>query len=69
MKRIGLHLAFWSVYFVQDVLLIFFVNVTRLQRPSIDNLALAAANCLLLLIPKLAFTYFFLFVALEKIGR
>lgn len=68
MKRIGLHLAFWSVYFVQDVLLIFFVNVTRLQQPSIDNLTLAAANCLLLLIPKLAFTYFILFVALEKIG-
>jgi sensor histidine kinase YesM len=68
MKRFGLHLAFWSLYFVQDVLLIFSVNVTRLQQPSADNLALAAANCFLLLMPKLIFTYFILSIALEKIG-
>jgi sensor histidine kinase YesM len=68
MKRTGLHVAFWSVYFFQDVLLIFFVNISRLQKPTIENLALAAANCLIILLPKLLFTYFMLYVALEKIA-
>jgi sensor histidine kinase YesM len=68
MKRISLHLAFWGVYFFQNVLLIFFVNVTRLQTPTITDLSLAIANCLVILLPKLAFTYWMLYVALEKIA-
>lgn len=68
MKRIYLHLAFWSVYFVQNVLLIFFVNVTRLQSPSLTDLWLAAANCLVILLPKILFTYFILSVSLEQIA-
>ena len=67
MKRIGLHLAFWSVYFVQDVLLIFFVNLTRLPKPAMIDFALAAANCLVILLPKLLFTYFILSVVLKQL--
>jgi hypothetical protein len=66
-KRIFLHLAFWSIYFFQNLLLIFFVNVTRLQKATSHELALAAANCLVLLLPKLLFTYFILSVSLAKI--
>lgn len=68
MKRIGLHVAFWSVYFFQDVLLIFFVNLSKHQEANMENLAMAATNCLVILLPKLLFTYFMLYVALEKIA-
>jgi sensor histidine kinase YesM len=67
MKRIGLHLAFWSVYFVQDVLLIFFVNLTRLPKPAPIDFAFAVANCLVMLLPKLLFTYFILSVVLKQV--
>jgi sensor histidine kinase YesM len=69
MKRIFLHLAFWAVYFFQSVLLIFFVNLTRLQKPMISDLGLAATNSLVILLPKLLFTYFIFYVALDKIAR
>ncbi|RYF84869.1 MAG: histidine kinase [Chitinophagaceae bacterium] len=68
MKRILMHLSFWVVYFVQSALLIFFVNLTRLQEPTLDGLFLAAANCLVILLPKLLFTYFILYVSLAKIA-
>jgi len=68
MKRILMHLSFWVVYFVQSALLIFFVNLTRLQEPTLDGLFLAAANCLVILLPKLFFTYFILYVSLAKIA-
>lgn len=67
MKRIGLHIAFWSVYFFQHLLLIFFVNSTRLQKATMDDLLLAGANCLVILLPKLLFTYFILSVTLKRI--
>lgn len=67
LKRILWHLAFWSAYFFQSVLLIFFVNVTRLQQARAGDLALAAANCLVILVPKLLLTYFILAVTLERI--
>ena len=67
MKRISLHLAFWSLYFVQDVFLIFFVNLTRLPKPALIDFALAAANCLIILLPKLLLTYFILFVVLKQL--
>lgn len=68
MKRIVLHLTFWSVYLFQSVLLIFFVNLTRLQKPGIEDLVLAAANGLVILFPKLLFTYFILYNSLPKIA-
>ncbi|WP_121356923.1 sensor histidine kinase [Flavisolibacter nicotianae] len=68
MKKIGLHLAFWSLYFVQDVLLIFFVNLTRLPKPTPIDFAFAAVNCLVILLPKLLFTYFVLWVLLKQLA-
>lgn len=69
MKRTGLHLAFWSVYFFEHLLLIFFVNLTRLQRPTLDGLLLAGANSLVILLPKLLFTYFILTVTLKQLSN
>jgi hypothetical protein len=69
MKRTSLHLAFWIVYFVQSVLLIFFVNLTRLHEPAIEDLALAAVNGLVILLPKLLFSYFILYSVLPKLAR
>ncbi|RYZ20913.1 MAG: hypothetical protein EOO16_14990 [Chitinophagaceae bacterium] len=55
MKRIIPHVLFWSAYFFQNVLLIFFVNTTRSGHGSLLQ---AMENCLVLLLPKLLFTYF-----------
>jgi two-component system, LytTR family, sensor kinase len=67
MKRVLLHTAFWLVYMVQDVLLVFLVNTTRVQQPT--NLQLSVEHVLVLLLPKLLFTYFILSIALNKIIR
>lgn len=67
MRRWLLHIAFWMTYLFQNVLLIFFLNTTRLQTTMATNLLLSFENCLVLLLPKLAFTYFILYVTLNKI--
>lgn len=67
MKRALLHIAFWIAYLFQDVLLIFLLNTTRLQQTTANNLLLSFENCLILLLPKLLFTYFILGVTLNKI--
>lgn len=67
MKRALLHIAFWMVYLVQNVLLIFLLNTTRLHLTTADNLLLSLNNCLILLLPKLLITYFLLTVTLNKI--
>lgn len=69
MKRILLHLIFWGLYLFQNVLLIFFLNVTRFKLPPADLLVLAIENCLVLLLPKLLFTYFILYFCLDKIAK
>jgi two-component system LytT family sensor kinase len=67
MKRVLLHISFWFVYAVQDVLLIFLVNTTRVQQTTSQNLVLSGEQVLILLIPKLLFTYFVLFITLNRI--
>jgi len=67
MKRVLLHVAFWLAYLVQDVLLIFLVNSTRMQQRTSENLLFSAEHALILLIPKLLFTYFVLHITLNKI--
>lgn len=62
-----LHIAFWLVYLFQDVLLIFLLNTTRLHQPTGENLLLSLNNGLVLLLPKVLFTYFILYVTLNKI--
>lgn len=66
MKRVLLHAAFWIVYLFQDVLLIFLLNTTRLHEPTAVNLRLSFLNCLVLLVPKLLFTYVILYGTLNK---
>jgi hypothetical protein len=69
MKKILLHMAFWTFYLLQNVLLIFFVNVTRLKQPTAYDLILSIENCLAILLPKLFFTYFMLQVALPRMAN
>jgi len=69
MKRVVLHIIFWLVYLFQDVLLIFFLNTTRFNLPPGNQLLLAIENCLVILMPKLLFTYFMLYVTLDNIGK
>ncbi len=69
MRRVLLHIAFWMVYLFQNVLLIFLLNTTRLQTTTAKNLLLSFENCFVLLLPKLLFTYFVLYVTLNKILR
>ena len=67
MRRILFHLAFWLAYLFQDVLLVFLLNTTRIQQSTTVNLLLSVNNCLVLLLPKMAFTYFILYVTLDKL--
>ncbi|WP_148562367.1 sensor histidine kinase [Spirosoma radiotolerans] len=67
MKRILFHSAFWLVYLFQDVLLVFLLNTTRTQQSTSINLFLSFTNCLVLLLPKMFFTYFMLYVTLDKL--
>src|SRR5690242_20581991 len=69
MKRLLLHTAFWFVYFVQSVLLTFLVNTTRMPLSTGDNIVLSSLHVLILLIPKIFFTYFILSIALEHLIR
>ena len=69
MKRVLLHVAFWFVYAVQDVLLIFLLNSARMQQTTGKNLLFSVEHVLILLIPKLLFTYFILSVTLNRIIR
>ncbi len=50
-------------------MLIYFLNTTRFEFSKATELILAIENCLVLLLPKLAFTYFMLYVTLDKIAN
>jgi len=69
LKRIALHIVFWLAYLVQDVLLIFFLNATRYNLPPQIDLVLAIENSLVILVPKLVFTYFILYRTLDTISK
>lgn len=60
MKRALPHIIFWMVYLVQNILLVFLLNTTRMQIGTGFNLWLSLQNCLVLLLPKMLFTYFVL---------
>lgn len=67
MKRVILHISFWLAYLVQDILLIFLLNTTRVHKPTPAILLLSFENCLAILLPKMIFTYFILNVTLSRI--
>jgi hypothetical protein len=69
MKRTFLHIGFWLAYVIQDVLLTFLVNTTRVQLSTGTNVIYSLGHVLILLIPKLLLTYFVLSAALDRIIR
>lgn len=67
MKRILLHVAFWLVYVVQDILLVFtWVGPSLGDMPDDQLLFIALQDVLIMLIPKLLLTYFILYVSLKQ---
>ncbi len=69
MKRVFLHIIFWGAYLFQGILLIYFLNTTRFKLPPGVMLEMAIENGFVILLPKLLFTYFMLYVTLNKIGK
>ncbi len=70
MKRVLLHIAFWIVYLAQDSVLSYLWYAPRLQSLSEkDQIIKSVANCAIILIPKLLFTYFMLYVILDRIVK
>lgn len=68
MKRVLLHISFWLLYLCQDVVLIILVDASRLPGFSQhERIIMAIENCCVSLMPKLLFTYFILYVTLDKI--
>lgn len=62
MKRVPLHIAFWVAYLMQDILLIYLWDASRLSGlPTNQRMWLAIANCSVSLIPKMLFTYYLLY--------
>lgn len=67
MKRVAFHIAFWTVYLFQNILLIFLLDSSRWpQLNQNERILVAIENCLLILLPKLLFTYFMLYVLLPE---
>lgn len=70
MKRILLHVLFWTVYMAQDILLSYLWDAAKLEAvPARQQVLMAAGNCFVYLLPKLLFTYFVLYVVLNNILR
>jgi two-component system, LytTR family, sensor kinase len=68
MKRFLLHLAFWTLYVVQDVILIFtWVGPSLGDVPDNQIIVMAVKDVLIMLVPKLLLCYFILYVSLKKI--
>ena len=66
MKRILLHLAFWIVYTVQDVMLIVtWLSPTLADMPDNELAFKATLDVLIILIPKLLLTYYILYVSMK----
>ena len=69
MKRVLLHIIFWIGYLFQDILLIYFLNTTRFNLSHGTELMLSIENTIVILLPKLLFTYFMLYVVVDKIAK
>lgn len=68
LKRVLLHIAFWLVYVTEDVTLIYLWDKDLLSQLSINHqLAVAIANSLTSLIPKLLFIYYVLYYNLPRL--
>ena len=68
MKRILLHVAFWTVYIMQDTLLQFvWVGPALKQIPDDTQFWMALEAAFIALIPKLLIVYFLLYVVVKQI--
>ncbi len=68
MKRVLLHIAFWIAYLVQDALLQFlWVEPSLTAVPEKKQLWMAFETSLLSLFPKLIFSYYVMYFALDRI--
>ncbi|HEY0677705.1 MAG TPA: histidine kinase [Chitinophagaceae bacterium] len=68
MRRILLHILFWIVYLIQDTILAYSWHGLKLGNlPTNEKVFMAIFHCLVILVPKLFFTYFILYVILPKI--
>ena len=69
MKRRSLHLVFWVLYLFQDVLLLYSLNHSRWRQAPDRALLLGIENGLVLLLPKLAFTYYIFYRTLPRLSE
>lgn len=68
MKRISLHISFWFLYLLQDALLVFtWVGPSLTKMPDSRLIWVSLYAAFVMLIPKLAITYFILNVSIKKI--
>lgn len=68
LKRIALHFTFWIAYLLQDALLQFlWVGPSLKNIPESDQLWMALKTALVILIPKLSFSYYVVYKAIPKI--
>ena len=66
MQRLSLHIVFWGVYLCVDVMLLFMLGASwQHQFTEQQRLIYALENCLVSLVPKMAFTYFMTHYFLE----
>lgn len=68
MNRTFLHICFWIAYLVQDTMLAFLWDGSRLHAlPVAERMIMAFQLCAALLPPKILFTYSLLYVFLDRI--
>ncbi|HEY5393740.1 MAG TPA: histidine kinase, partial [Hanamia sp.] len=68
MKRVSLHILFWTVYLAQDTAFAYLADAGVLSHFSTSvRIIIALKVCVGLLLPKIILTYFLLYVMLERI--
>ncbi len=68
MKKVLMHILFWIVYLAQDIALAYLGDAVALSHLSISTRILIAVKvCVSLLLPKILFTYFVLYILLGRI--
>jgi two-component system, LytTR family, sensor kinase len=68
MKRVALHIAFWLLYVIQDAVLVFTWIGPSLGKMSDQKLfGISLAVTVIVLIPKLLFTYFIFYRSIPRI--
>ncbi len=70
MNRLLLHISFWVAYLVQDTLLAFLWDSSRMHDLAIaERIFMSFQLCAALLPPKILFTYLLLYVFLDRVLR